>query len=267
MPVSALVREYDHVLLDLDGCVWVGSATTERAVEALAALRAAGKRVAFVTNDTRQSAEEKVRKLWELGFLASIEEMVTAGAAIQHVLAESPSRPRTAYVVGSAALWRHVVDAGLRVVNGTDLASRAEVVVFAGHDAFDFDELAGATSAVLRGAHLIATCRDPTFPRDGGLAPGTGALLAALETATGITAEVVGKPSPQIFQTALDRLGPGRALVVGDRLDTDIAGAHAAGLDGALVLTGGAARADAHAGEGPHPVAVADSLAALVLGQ
>ena len=69
--------------------------------------------------------------------------------------------------------------------------------------------------------------------------PGTGAMLAAVETASGRTAEIVGKPSPRLFQTALDRLGEGRTLVVGDRLDSDIAAADAAGLDGALVLTGG----------------------------
>jgi HAD superfamily hydrolase (TIGR01450 family) len=266
VPVSALVRNYELFLLDLDGCVWIGDEVTERAVDAVAALRAGGKRVAFVTNDTRQSAEDKVRKLWELGFVASIEEMITGGAAVQHVLAESPLKPRTAYVVGSDALWRHVADAGLRVVNGTDMATRAEVVVFAGHDDFDFEELAGATNAVLRGAHLIATCRDPTFPRDDGLAPGTGALLAALETATGATAEIVGKPHAQIFRTALDRLGAGRALVIGDRLDSDIAGARAAGLDGALVLSGGTSREEALASRDPKPVAVAATLAELVLG-
>jgi HAD superfamily hydrolase (TIGR01450 family) len=146
------------------------------------------------------------------------------------------------------------------------MATRAEVVVFAGHDDFDFEELAGATNAVLRGAHLIATCRDPTFPRDDGLAPGTGALLAALETATGATAEIVGKPHAQIFRTALDRLGAGRALVIGDRLDSDIAGARAAGLDGALVLSGGTSRGEALASRDPKPVAVAATLAELVLG-
>jgi ribonucleotide monophosphatase NagD (HAD superfamily) len=95
--------------------------------------------------------------------------------------------------------------------------------------------------------------------------PGTGALLAALEYATGRRAATVGKPDPQLFNTALDRLGEGRALVVGDRLDTDLAGAAAAGLDAAIVLTGAAARDEAEAAKDPKPVAVADTLAALVL--
>ena len=90
MPLSHLLAGYDHVLLDLDGCVWVGDDATPRSVEAVDALRAAGKGVAFVTNDARHSGEDFVRKLWGLGFRASIEEIVTVGAALQFVLASTP---------------------------------------------------------------------------------------------------------------------------------------------------------------------------------
>jgi ribonucleotide monophosphatase NagD (HAD superfamily) len=99
-----------------------------------------------------------------------------------------------------------------------------------------------------------------------GMWPATGALVAALEYATGREALTVGKPQPEIFGTALDRLGPGRALVVGDRLDADLAGAHAAGLDGAIVLSGATTRAEAEAATDPLPVAIAEDLATLVLG-
>ena len=95
--------------------------------------------------------------------------------------------------------------------------------------------------------------------------PGTGAVLAAVETACGREAETVGKPGPILLLTALDRLGPGRALVVGDRLDADLGGAAAAGLDGAIVLTGATDRAAAEAATGPRPVAIAERLATLVL--
>ena len=95
--------------------------------------------------------------------------------------------------------------------------------------------------------------------------PGVGSLLAALEYATGRRAATVGKPAPRLFQTALDRLGEGRALVVGDRLDTDLNGAAAADLDAAIVLTGATSRDEAEAAKNPAPVAVADTLAALVL--
>jgi HAD superfamily hydrolase (TIGR01450 family) len=165
-----------------------------------------------------------------------------------------------------------VVDAaGVRILNHTDLDTRADVVVVAGHEDFDYAELRTATQAVLSGAALITAGRDPTYPMPGGPWPGTGALIAAVETATGATALSVGKPEAQLFRTALDRLGAGgssSALVVGDRLEADVAGAHALGLDAALVLTGVTTREDALAAQtGDRAVvAVARTLADLVLG-
>jgi HAD superfamily hydrolase (TIGR01450 family) len=265
VPLSPLLRRYDHALLDLDGCVWVGGEATPRAVEAVAALREAGKGVAFVTNESRLGGEEFVRKLWELGFKASLEEVVTVGGAIQHWLADRRDRAASAFVIGSAAIWRHVEEAGLMIVNATDLATRADVVVVGAHENFSYAELRTATQAVLRGAGIVTAGRDPSFPMPDGAWPGTGAIVAALERATGAEAMSVGKPEAALFETALDRLGEGRALVVGDRLDSDLAGARAAGLDGAIVLTGGTTRDEAQAAD-PPPVAIADTLGDLVLG-
>jgi HAD superfamily hydrolase (TIGR01450 family) len=262
VPLAPALEAYDTVLLDLDGCIWVGDETTPRAVEAIAALRAAGRRVGFVTNDGRPSEEDLVRKLWGFGVQASREEVVTVGGALQHVLAESEHA--TAFVIGSPAVHRHVADAGLRILNGSDLADRADVVVISGHERFDYTELKGAVQAALRGAEVWCTARDPTFPMPDGPWPGTGSVVAAVETAAGVRAKSVGKPEPQIFLTAMDRMGNGRALVVGDRLDTDVAGARAAGLDGAIVLTGATSALMAREAD-PPPVFVAPTLAALLL--
>jgi HAD superfamily hydrolase (TIGR01450 family) len=264
MALSSLLNRYDHVLLDLDGCVWVGGECTPGAPEAISELRAARKSVAFLTNDPRHAPEEYVRKLWSLGVQASLEEVVTVGAAIQYTLADRQPRT-TVYVIGADAIFRHVGDAGMRIVNGTDRATSADVVVIAGHDDFRFSELRDATQAVLAGAEMVAAGRDRTFPTSDGLWPGTGAIVAALEYATGGVARSIGKPDPQMFITALDRLGPGRALVIGDRIDSDLAGAAAAGLDGALVLSGVCDRAAAEAAQKPAPVAIGDDLHALVV--
>jgi glycerol-1-phosphatase len=265
MPLSPLLAKYDHVILDLDGCVWVGDAVTRKAPEAVAELRSAGKSVVFLTNDARRSPEEYVRKLWGLGLQASLEEVVTVGGAIQHVLAER-GRGTGAYVIGAQAVHRHVSDSGQRILNGTEREAEADLVVVAGHDDFDFAELKAATQALLGGAEMIAAGRDRTFPTRDGVWPGTGAIVAALEYATERRANVVGKPARQIFLTALDRLGPGRTLAVGDRLDSDLGGAAAAGLDGAIVLTGVTSRAQAENAHDPAPVAIADDLHELVLG-
>jgi glycerol 3-phosphatase-2 len=263
VPVASALSPYDHVLLDLDGCVWVGDRPTPRAQEAVHALREAHKGIAFVTNDGRHGDDDYVRKLWRLGFQASREEVVTVGGALQFVLAESDYR--TAFVVGSTAIHRHVLDAGLRILNRSDLAARADVVVVAAHDDFDYAELRGAMQAVLRGAAIVCTGRDATFPMPDGPWPGGGPVVAAIEAGTGARATSIGKPEPQLFLTALDRLGPGRAIVVGDRLDADAGGARAAGLDCAIVLTGATSDAEARAAD-PPPTHVAASLAELVLG-
>jgi glycerol 3-phosphatase-2 len=189
VPLTPLAGSYDHLLLDLDGCLWVGDEATDRATDALAALRLAGKGIAFVTNDGRHSAEEQVRKLWRLGFQASVEEVVTVGGAMQFHLAERYGHDRAAaVVVGSPSLHRHVEQAGLRIVNDTAFASRAEVVVVGAHDGFDYAELREAAQAAMRGATLVTAGRDPFFPMPDGAWPGTGAVVAAVETAAGVVA-------------------------------------------------------------------------------
>jgi len=263
--VSARLRPYDHVLLDLDGCVWVGDEPCDGALDAVTALREAGASVLFLTNDVRHAPEDFVRKLWRLGFQASLAEVVTAGAALQFQLA---GRERgSAFVVGSQALVDHVAAAGMRILNRTPFATRADLVVVGGHDEFDYEELRIATQAVLRGAELVGATRDATFPMPDGPWPGTGAVLAAVEAASGRRAGlVVGKPEPAMYEAARDRLGrAGRVLAVGDRLEIDVAGARRAGIDSALVLTGGSTRAEADAAD-PKPTYLADSLGALVLG-
>jgi glycerol-1-phosphatase len=256
--LTPAVAPYDHLLLDLDGCLWIGDEPTPRAVEAVAALRAAGKGLAFITNDGRSADDDHVRKLWRLGFQASREEVVTVGAALRFTCAQS--RWQTAVVVGSEAIHDHVSGAGLRIRPVWNERARADVVVVAAHDDLRYAELRAAVQAVLSGADLLCAGRDATFPMPDGPWPGTGAIVAAVEAATGVTARNVGKPAPDLFRTALDRLGPGRALAVGDRPDADLAAAQAAGIDGALVLTG--------AGEGgpaPADTPVAPTLADLVL--
>jgi HAD superfamily hydrolase (TIGR01450 family) len=264
VPLSDAVRAYDHFLLDLDGCVWLGDEALPGAREAVAALRDAGRTVCFLTNDVRHAPEEFVRKLWGLGFHASTGEIVSVGAAVQFLL--SGRDGGAAFVIGTQSLVDHVADAGLRVVNRTEFATRADLVVVGAHERFDYGELRTATLALARGAELVGAGRDATFPMPDGPWPATGAVLAAVEAAAGRRADVIaGKPEPPMYEAARDRLGPGRILAVGDRLDVDVAGARRAGIDSALVLTGATTRAQVEAAS-PRPTHVAASLGALVLG-
>jgi HAD superfamily hydrolase (TIGR01450 family) len=262
--LNPLLTAYDQVILDLDGTVWVGRAATPRAPEAVAALRASGRRLAFVTNDGAHSPEEYVQKLWAIGCTAAVEEIVSVGSAIQFVLAQREPGAKV-FVIGAAPVFRHVSDAGHHVVNNTAEAETADVVVVVAHRDFDYGELLTATRALLGGAELISGGRDRNYPTAGGLAPGTGAVTVALEYASGVTARIVGKPDPQVFRVAVDRLGSGRTLVIGDHLTADLGGAAAAGLDAAIVLSGVATRDQAEAARDPAPVAIAEDLATLIL--
>src|SRR2546429_480527 len=203
MAVAALLRRYEQVILDLDGCVWIGPEPIPGSLEAINAIREAGLRLAFVTNNSWMSGEDLVTKLWGIGVQASLADVVTVGGAMQHLLAETP-QGGTAYVTGSEAMFRHVRDAGLRIMNGTDLASRAEVVVVGATFDLTYDDLKNASLAARRGADFLATGRDPTYPMPDGFWPGTGSILVAVGSASGRTASIVGKPEPPPFFTAID---------------------------------------------------------------
>jgi HAD superfamily hydrolase (TIGR01450 family) len=265
MALSPFVAGYDQFILDLDGTVYVGGEPIDGSPEAIAELRAAGKQVSFVTNNSRGTGEEYVQRLWTMGIQASVRDVVTVGGAMQHLLAET-TPGQSAYVIGTQAMVDHVDAAGLRVLNGTDMAVRADVVVVSGTDELVYDDLRVANLALRAGATFLATGRDPTYPMPDGLWPGIGSIVAALEVASDKKASIVGKPEPQLYLTALDRMGEGRTLAVGDKVEADIAAAKRVGLDAVLVLTGGTTRAEGEAAQDPKPDRIADTLARLVLG-
>ena len=147
-------------------------------------------------------------------------------------------------MIGEEGLRSALSDAGIALVDGRD-AGPVDAVVIGFDRSVDYGKLRDAAVLVEAGASLIASNPDPSFPAPAGEAwPGAGALLAAVETTTGIRGEVVGKPEAPLLVRALERAGGGRPLVVGDRLDTDIAGAAGLGWDSALVLTGSTTRDD-----------------------
>ena len=238
--VSPVVAErFDGFIIDLDGVVWVGGKAVPGAIEALAELRAGGKRLLFLTNDPRSSRAGYARRLQALGFPAGEEDVLTSSAATADFLATREKLAgKTAFVAGSPALKDEIDRAGLRLLDAAG-GVQADVVVVGGHDGFDYTELRVAAQAVRRGARFYATGRDPVFPMPDGPWPGTGAVLAAVETAAGTLATVVGKPEPFIFEVARARLAECRRIaVVGDSLESDIAGGKRAGLETVLVLTG-----------------------------
>ena len=231
-----LVEVYDLVLLDLDGVVYIGQAAVPGAAEALDRVRAVGVRTAFVTNNASRPPHVVGEHLRQLGVHADDDDVVTSAQAASALLARRLPAGSAVLVVGGEGLYRALEAVGLKPVASVDEGPAAVVQGF-GPDV-GWRLLAEGTRAVRSGLPWIATNTDLTVPTPYGPAPGNGTLVAAIATATGVTPEVAGKPQPTLFHEAAQRYGAKRPLVVGDRLDTDLEGARAAGMDGLAVLTG-----------------------------
>jgi len=237
-----LAEAYEAFLLDLDGVVYRGSEAVSGAPEALARLRAGGRRPVFLTNNSARTPEQIARKLVGLGVEAAPEEVVTSAQALAELLSRRDG-DRTAFVIGEDGIRQALAASGIEVVDGEP--DRTEYVVVGWDRGVTYDDLRTASVLVGRGATLVATNNDPSYPAEGGeLWPGAGAILAAVETATGVRAEVAGKPHVPLFEAAVDRAGTRQAAVIGDRIETDVAGARAAALESILVWTGASAPAD-----------------------
>ena len=257
-----LADEFDGLLVDLDGVVWIGREPVPGSAETLAALLEAGKRLVFVTNNPTKPPATYAERLGAMGVEVGPEQIVTAGMTTARLASEA-ANGGGAFVIGAEPLKEMVAAAGAETLAG-EAANAAKVVVVSGHRGFDFEELVTAKRALDAGAALVATSHDPTLPMPGGELPGTGAILAAVETASGKTAAIGGKPERHLFDLARERLGEAeRVAMVGDRVSSDIAGGKAAGLATILVLSGTTSEAEA-ANADPAPDHVVADLAALL---
>jgi glycerol-1-phosphatase len=270
----ALADRFDGFLVDLDGVVWIGREPVPGSAEALRALLAEDKGIVFVTNNPGKPPAAYAKRLGELGVEVRPEQVVTAGMVAARLAGEAADGG-SALVIGAPALKEMVAATGATLLEG-EAAWEADAVVVSGHRSFDYEELLAAKRALDAGAAFLATSRDPTMPYPGGELPGTGSVLAAVETATGRRAEIAGKPERHLFEMAIESLrGSLRTLsdrkeprnlnlaMIGDRVSSDIAGGHAAGLETILVLSGTTSREEAAAAD-PAPDHVVGGLGDLL---
>ncbi len=257
-----LADEFDGLLVDLDGVVWIGREMVPGSGEALIALLDRGVEIVFVTNNPGKPATAYIERLRDAGIPVADDRVVTAGDSTALLAAERAGVGRTAFVIGAPAFHETVAAAGLELLEG-EAGREADVVIVSGHRGFDYEELLTATLALQQGAALFATSHDPTLPMPGGAWPGTGAVLAAVETASGATAEIGGKPEPYLFTLARERIAAAkRVAMIGDRVSSDIEGGRRAGLVTILVLSGATSRERA-ADATPAPDHIVEDLAAL----
>lgn len=232
-------------IFDLDGVVYRGHDPVPGAAEAIAALRARSHTVTFATNNSTRTRAEFAAKLSGMGVPAMPTEVMTSSYATAHYLLHAARPAGNLLVLGESGLHQELAETGLSPVHDPD--RETDYVVVGLDRQFSYARLALAQTAVLAGATLIATNRDPQFPSEGGrLTPGAGSIVAAVETACRQPALSIGKPEPHLFTALLDRLGTPLAevIVVGDNLLTDIGAAARLGCYSVLVLTGVSTRAD-----------------------
>lgn len=232
----SLADRHDGLILDLDGVLQLDDEPVRHAVEVMKELDRRGLPQVFLTNNAARPPAEVASRLVAIGFQAEERQVLTSAMVAADVLAARLPAGSEVLVVGGAGLVDAVAAAGLKPV-GTATDNVAAVVQGWSPDV-GWPLLAEGAVALRAGATWIATNTDRTLPSPRGPLPGNGSLVAALRTATGLEPEVVGKPERGVFDAAVAKVGGRSPLMVGDRLDTDIAGASAAGVPTLLVLTG-----------------------------
>ncbi|HEX5879978.1 MAG TPA: HAD-IIA family hydrolase [Actinomycetota bacterium] len=235
---GALVAGFGGVVFDLDGVVYLGEQVVPAAPGALDQVRGLGVKVAFVTNNSYRPPDRVAEKLNRLGVKAAEGEVLTSAAAAVRLLGGRDGLDGVrVMVVGGPGLRQALEAAGARVVDGP--AWREAEVVAVGFDPdLTYARVRDATLAIRAGARFVGSNPDTTLPTPDGFWPGAGATLALLRASTGVRPEVAGKPERALLDTAAAAIGPGPYLMVGDRADTDLDGAHRLGWSTALVLSG-----------------------------
>lgn len=230
------LKQYTAILLDMDGVLYRGDLPLPGVGELLALCERRGIAYACVTNNSMLTPEQYQAKLAAMSIAMPAERVITSSIATRRYLEHEFARGTPAYYIGMRGLREALFGDGYFVYD-----ERNPQVVVSGLDTeLTYQKLKIATLAIRAGARYVATNPDFTLPTDEGLVPGAGSIIALLRTAADVAPTVIGKPEPTMLHAAIEILGADaqRTLVIGDRLDTDIAGAAAAGLASVLVLTG-----------------------------
>ena len=238
-----LYRVFDAALVDLDGVAYRGPQAIPTAPPALEEARQAGMSLIFVTNNASREPGEVAGHLSELGIPTSEDEVLTAAQAVARLVATTLEPGAKVLVVGGAGLRTALAQFPLQIVDSAKDKPAAVVQGFAPD--VSWRELAEAAYAVQQGALHFASNLDLTLPNERGIAPGNGSLVGTVVNATGVQPVAAGKPEPTMFHLAAAQIHAERPLAIGDRLDTDLQGARAAGMPGLLVLTGVSSARDA----------------------
>ena len=252
------------LILDMDGVIWKGDMPIGDLPSIFKRVSERGLKYVFATNNSTKTDEQYAARLKEFGVEAEPSQVVTSSQAAAHMVAKKFPRGTRVFMIGEDGLRRPLEQEGFEIVS-VEAASEAQVVVMGFDRAINFSKASEAALLVRAGIPLYGTNMDRTFPTPRGQIPGAGAWISVITTATGVQPVVAGKPFPFLMELALEKLGTRRAetLVVGDRLETDIAAGQAVGCPTALVLSGVSTREQAAAWQTKIDI-IADDLTSLV---
>ncbi|MFH1521068.1 MAG: HAD-IIA family hydrolase [Candidatus Micrarchaeota archaeon] len=238
------------VIFDLDGVIYRGDTLIKGADKTVEWLKSHGIKTAYLTNACSTSRKGRVCKMTDLGVNAKENEMFTTSYVVSHYILEKyPKSKRKVYYVGQSGVEEELKLHGVPVVN----AEKADIVVVGWDPDFTYKKMSNAYRAIVRGAEFIATNTDATFPIEDGFLPGAGAIVSSIAYASGKEPKIVGKPNTFVLKMILKRFNvkKNEVLMVGDRLETDIAFGKKAGMKTALVLTGVSKKEQIKKGEEP----------------
>ncbi|MDP2904449.1 MAG: HAD-IIA family hydrolase [Methylovulum sp.] len=235
------------LIIDMDGVLWHGDQPIPGLTDFFQTLRDQQRSFILATNNASLTPEQYVIKLAKMGVTVTQNEILTSGIATALYLSEheDPATTRV-FVIGEDGAKQPLIERGFTLtdlyeVNGSKTPSKGADIVVCGKDqTLTWDKLATATLNIRAGAKFIGTNADTTLPTEHGITHGNGAILAALQVATGVTPTIIGKPEPIIYQQAMALLDTdtSETIAIGDRLETDILGAVRTGIRSIMVLTG-----------------------------
>jgi 4-nitrophenyl phosphatase len=243
MPSLADIK---HLIIDMDGVLYRGDRPMPRLVEFFAFMRERPIRFILATNNSTRTSQEYADKLEQMGVTVSPDESLVSGQATARFLSREYPRGTRVHVFGMPSLKQAMAEEGFMLADDD-----VQLVVASMDRGVTYEKLKKATLLIRGGARFIATNLDPTNPSEEGLIPGTGSMIAALETASGVKPQAIGKPEPTMYQLAMEQMGsnPETTAAIGDRVDTDILGGKRAGLTTICVLSGSSDRVEAEAAE------------------
>jgi 4-nitrophenyl phosphatase len=252
------------LIIDMDGVIWRADAPIGELAAIFSRIRTRGLKFVFATNNSTKTSEQYVERLREFGVEVEPWQVVTSSQAAAHAMSQKFPAGTKVFMIGEDGLRIPLEEKGFEILSIED-AAQAMVVVMGMDRGFSFQKAVEAALLVQRGVPFYATNPDKTFPTPHGLIPGAGAWYSVVTTATDVHPIIAGKPFPFLMELSLEKLGTKKeeTLVIGDRIDTDIAGGQAVGCPTALVLTGVSTREQAESWE-PKIDIVAEDLATLI---